>query len=90
MLIDVADVLSHSEVLHLQFLCLHHCYMLLESLRCHVVISVFLSVRDGVSATSMVCIDGFHQTFVSSASWDRDELLGSKGRTSRSPRKQVC
>jgi len=36
------------------------------------------SVRDVVSAVSLVCVDGFRETFVSSASWDKDELIRSR------------
>jgi len=36
---------------------------------------VCASVRDVVSAMSVVCIDGFSPNFASSASWDVDVLI---------------
>jgi len=38
-------------------------------------VSVRASVRDVVSAISLVHIDGFSPNFRQSASWDRDELI---------------
>jgi len=38
-------------------------------------LSIHASICHVVSVISVVIIDGFHRTFVSGASWDRDELF---------------